>query len=179
MATELGAETIVVDGVVKRIGQAREFDADHTIDLTEYDTVEARRDRVHELTDGRGADVTVEVTGVPAAIDEGFHLLGEGGRYLVMGNIISGKEATIDPERAVRKSINVTITMRYAPSRLNDALTFLSKHGDDYPFDELVGASYLLSDVDSACTTRRIGRSRGLRSLLSNTFVPPGSGQFL
>lgn len=150
VATELGAETIVVDGVAKRLDRAREFGADHTINLTEYDTVEARRDRVKELTDGLGADVAVEVTGVPAAIDEGFQLLGKGGRYLVMGNIIPGKEATIDPGRAVRKSINVTMTMRYAPTRLNDALKFLSKHGDDYPFGELVDASYPLSDVDSA-----------------------------
>lgn len=150
VATELGAETVVVDGVAKRLDRAREFGADHTINLTEYDTVEARRDRVNELTDGLGADVAVEVTGVPAALDEGFQLLGKGGRYLVMGNIIPGKEATIDPGRAVRKSINVTMTMRYAPTRLNDALTFLSNHGDDYPFGELVDASYPLSDVDSA-----------------------------
>ncbi|MUW13764.1 zinc-binding dehydrogenase [Halorubrum sp. CBA1125] len=150
VATELGAETIVVDGVAQRLDRAREFGADHTIDLTEYETVEARCDRVHDLTDGLGADVAVEVTGVPAAIDEGFRLLGKGGRYLVMGNIIPGKEATIDPGLAVRKSVEVTTTMRYAPWRLHDALGFLSKHGDDYPFDELVDASYPLSDVDGA-----------------------------
>ena len=66
-----------------------------------------RRERVNELADGFGADVAVEVTGVPVAIDEGFHLLGKGGRYLVMGNIIPGKKTTFDPGRAVRKSIIV------------------------------------------------------------------------
>jgi len=97
--TERGAETIVVDGVADRLDRAEAFGADHTIDLNEYETVEAREERVLDLTDGLGADAAVEVTGVPAAIDEGFQLLGNGGRYLVMGNIIPGKEATIDPGR--------------------------------------------------------------------------------
>jgi threonine dehydrogenase-like Zn-dependent dehydrogenase len=150
VATELGAETIVIDGVAERLDRAVEFGADHVIDLTDYDTVETRRDRVKELTDGLGVDVAIEVTGVPAAIDEGFRLLGKGGRHLVMGNIIPGKEATIDPGQAVRKSIEMTTTMRYAPSRLSDALAFLSEHGDDYPFADLIDASYPLSEVSSA-----------------------------
>jgi threonine dehydrogenase-like Zn-dependent dehydrogenase len=127
-----------------------EFGADHTISLNEYETVDARRARVEELTDGLGADVAVEVTGVPAAVEEGFRLLGKGGGYLVMGNIIPGREATIDPGQVVRQSIEVVTTMRYAPTRLNDALSFLSTYGDDYPFDDLVDASYALSDVDRA-----------------------------
>ena len=89
-------------------------------------------------------------SGVPAAVEEGFHLLGKGGRYLVMGNIIPGNEATIDPGHVVRKSIEVVTTMRYAPARLNDALSFLLRYGDDYPFDDLVDASYPLSDVGRA-----------------------------
>lgn len=150
VATEIGAETIVVDGVDERLDRAIEFGADHIINLTEYDTVEARRNQVDELTDGLGADVAVEVTGVPVAVDEGFHLLGKGGRYLVMGNIIPGKEVTIDPGQVVRKSIEVVTTMRYTPTRLNDALSFLSTYGDNYPFDDLVDASYSLSNVEQA-----------------------------
>jgi threonine dehydrogenase-like Zn-dependent dehydrogenase len=150
VANEIGAKTIVIDGVAERIDRAREFGADHTIDLNEYETVEARRNRVEELTDGLGADVAVEVTGVPAAVEEGFHLLGKGGRYLIMGNIFPGKEATIDPGQVVRKSIEIVTTMRYTPTRLNDALSFLLRYGDDYPFDGLVDASYVLSNVDQA-----------------------------
>jgi len=141
VATELGAETIVIDGVAKRLDRAVEFGADYIIDLTDYDTVETRRNRVDELTNELGADVAIEVIGVPAVIDEGFRLLGKGGRYLVMGNIIPGKEATIDPGQAVRKSIEKTTTMRYALSRLSDALAFLSEHDDDYPFTDLVDTS--------------------------------------
>lgn len=166
VGTEIGAKTIVMDGITDRRDRAVEFGADHTIDLNEYETVEARRNRVEELTDGLGADVAVEVTGVPAAVEEGFQLLGKGGRYLVMGNIIPGKEATIDPGQVVRKSIEVATTMRYAPTRLNDALSFLLTYGDDYPFDELVDASYPLSDVNQAL------RDSANREVTRATLVP-------
>lgn len=150
VAAERGAETIVIDGVSERLTRAEEFGADHTIDLTEYESVEARQDRVLELTDGLGADAAIEVTGVPEAIDEGFQLLGNGGRYLIMGNIIPGKEATIDPGRAVRKSVEVTTMMRYEPWYLREALEFLSEYDDVYPFGELVDAEYELTDVQEA-----------------------------
>lgn len=150
VAAERGAEVVVVDGVRERLNRAEAFGADHTVDLSAYETVDARRDRVRDLTDGRGADVAVEVTGVPSAVDEGLRLLGRGRRYLVMGNIIPGKEATVDPGRAVRKSVEVTTTMRYEPWYLGTALAFLSDHGDDYPFGGLVDAEYPLADVEAA-----------------------------
>jgi threonine dehydrogenase-like Zn-dependent dehydrogenase len=150
VATERGAETIVIDGVRDRLNRAQEFGANYTIDITEYETVEDRVDRVRALTDGQGADAAVEVTGIPATIDEGFRLLARGGRYLVMGNIIPGKEATIDPGRAVRKSVSVTTTMRYPPWILSEALDFLVKFGDVYPFSELIDAEYCLTNVQQA-----------------------------
>jgi threonine dehydrogenase-like Zn-dependent dehydrogenase len=150
VAAERGADVVVVDGVAERLDRAEAFGAAHTVDLSVHDTVAARRDRVDDLTDGLGADVAVEVTGVPSAIDEGLRLLGKGGRYLVMGTIIPGREATIDPGRAVRKSVSVTTTMRYAPWALADALAFLAAHGDDYPFGDLVDAEYPLPAVDRA-----------------------------
>lgn len=150
VATERGAETIVVDGVAERLERAKAFGADHTVSLQNYETVDERVDRIEALTEGLGADAAVELTGVPAAIDEGVRLLGNGGQYLVMGNIIPGKEATIDPGRAVRKSIEVTTMMRYQPWYLLDALEFLAEHGEKYPFAELIDAEYPLRETQQA-----------------------------
>lgn len=161
-----GAETIVIDGVAERLDRTVGFGADHTIDLTVYETVEARCNRVEELTGGLGADVAVEVTGVSAAVEEGLHLHRKGGRYLVTGNIIPGKKASIDPGQVVRKSIETVTTMRYAPTRLNDALSFLSTYGDDYPFDDLIDASYTLSDVGRAL------RDSANREVTRATLIP-------
>jgi threonine dehydrogenase-like Zn-dependent dehydrogenase len=60
-AREAGAAKILVTGLAadtSKLALAREFGADHTIDVENEDV----RARVRELTDGRGADVVVEVS---------------------------------------------------------------------------------------------------------------------
>ncbi len=70
---EVGAERIIVTGLEadrRKLELAREFGADHTIDVENEDT----KQRIQELTDGRGADVVVDVSSyatepVAAALD--------------------------------------------------------------------------------------------------------------
>jgi L-iditol 2-dehydrogenase len=38
-----------------------------------------------ELTNGHGADVTIEATGVPIAVKEGLAMTRNGGRYVIVG----------------------------------------------------------------------------------------------
>jgi threonine dehydrogenase-like Zn-dependent dehydrogenase len=150
VARERGAEVIAIDGVDSRLKLAGEFGADHRIDFREHDTVDDRVDRVHELTDGLGGDVAIEVTGVPDAFSEGIELLRKGGRYLEMGNIVPGETTDFDPGKLTRKSINIVSTMRYDPWYLQEALEFLERHGDEYPFGRLLDSEFPLEDVDHA-----------------------------
>lgn len=150
VARERGARVVVLDGVEERLGRAREFGAEHTVDIRAFDDPEARAERVRELTDGPGADVAVEVTGVPEAFAEGPRLLKDGGRYLEMGNIVPGKTAEFDPGAMTRKSVTVESLMRYDPWYLRDALSFLDDHGEAYPFGELLDAEFALADVSAA-----------------------------
>ena len=166
VATESGAETIAIDGVEQRLDLARRFGADHTIDMDEYGTVEGRAERVRELTGGLGADVAVEVTGVPDAFSEGIELLRKGGRYLEMGNIVPGETTDFDPGKMTRKSIDVVSTMRYDPWYLREALEFLAVHEDDYPFGDLLDADFALDDVQEAL------RASNDRSVTRGSLVP-------
>lgn len=150
VANEYGAETILVEGVDDRIERARSFGVDHVVDFREYDTVEARGERVAELTDGRGADVGVEVAGVPDAFAEGPHLLRDGARYLEIGNITPGRTAEIDPALFTRKNIEVTPTMRYDPWYLKRGLEFLSRTVEKYPYGDLIDAEFDLVDAQTA-----------------------------
>ena len=150
VADQQGAATIAIDGVDGRLKMAERFGADHVIDLQELDTVEKRAERVYELTDGLGADIAVEVTGVPDAFSEGVELLRNGGQYLEIGNIIPGETTDFDPGKMTRKSIDVVSTMRYEPWYLRDALEFLEKHGTEYPFEELLDADFRLDEVNEA-----------------------------
>lgn len=152
VANDRGAETIVIDGVGERLDQAKAFGADHIIDFREEETVEARVDRVMEITSGSGADVGVEVAGVPEAFTEGIELLRTGGRYLEMGNVRPGNEVSFDPGRLTRKSIDVTTAVEYDPWTLYESLQFLNETVDRYPYDDLIDTEYPLSDVESAVT---------------------------
>lgn len=150
VARERGADTIVIDGIDRRLDMAMNFGADHIIDFREHNTVEQRSKRVRDLSDGLGADIAVEVTGIPDAFSEGIELLRTGGSYLEMGNIIPGKTTAFDPGKLTRKSIDIISTMRYDPWYLLEALEFLDKHGDEYPFHQLLDAEFSLDDAQQA-----------------------------
>lgn len=150
IANERGAEAIVVEGVDRRLERAEAFGAAHTVDFREYDTVEQRAERVRELTDGQGADVGVEVAGVPDAFAEGIHLVREGGRYLEVGNVSPGHTTDFDPGLLTRRSIEIHPVVRYDPWYLGEALSFLSDHADSYPYDELIDTEFDLLDVEDA-----------------------------
>ncbi|WP_255170079.1 zinc-binding dehydrogenase [Natrononativus amylolyticus] len=150
IAKEYGAETIVIEGVDGRIERARAFGADHIIDFREYQTVENRAKRVQELTDGQGADVGVEVAGVPDAFAEGIQLIRDGGRYLEVGNVSPGHYTSFDPGLLTRKAITIVPVIRYQPWYLKNALQFLTDNIDEYPFQELIDAEFDLVEVDEA-----------------------------
>lgn len=150
VASVMGAETIVVDGVDRRLERAEAFGADHTVDLREYDSVEARVECVRGLTDGVGADVGIEVAGVPEAFAEGPQLLRDGGRFLELGNVTPGPTVELDPGALNRASVDITTAVHYDPWYLRKALLFLDRHADKFPYDDLLDATFGLSQVDDA-----------------------------
>ncbi|WP_331235392.1 zinc-binding dehydrogenase [Natronorarus salvus] len=150
IAKERGARTIAIEGVDGRIERAREFGVDHVIDFREYESVEERAERVRELTDGVGADVGVEVAGVPDAFAEGPHLLRDGGRYLEVGNVNPGYTTAFDPGQLTRSGIEIVSAIRYDPWYLKRALDFLAENGERYPYEDLIDAEFDLVDVDEA-----------------------------
>jgi threonine dehydrogenase-like Zn-dependent dehydrogenase len=166
VATERGARTVVVEGVDGRIESARAFGADHVVDLREHETVAARADRVADLTDGEGADAVVEVAGVPEAFAEALHLVREGGEIVEMGNVTPGHTAEFDPGLLTRKSVDVTARVRYDPWYLREALAFLERHGDEYPYEDLLDAEYPLAECDAAL------RASDRREINRATLIP-------
>ena len=84
-ARAAGADTIIVTGLGRdapKLALAKEFGADHVIDVEAEDA----RQRVRELTGGRGADVVVEVTAnAPEPIAEALHYAATGARIVLAG----------------------------------------------------------------------------------------------
>jgi L-iditol 2-dehydrogenase len=68
------AKTIAIDGIPSRLQRAFEFGADHVIDFTEGEVLK----KIHEVNEGRGADVVVVTPGSLKAAKEGVALAGKG-----------------------------------------------------------------------------------------------------
>jgi len=151
VAKERGADkVIVIDGIADRLELAKAFGADEIIDMREYKTPEERVMRVKELTGGWGADVVAELVGFPRVVPEGLDMLGNGGRYLEIGNISLGMTYEADPALLVMGSKSIVGVIFYGPDTLKKALDFLSRTKGKYPFDKILARSYPLEEINKA-----------------------------
>jgi len=140
----------VIDGIEDRLELAGAFGADELVHMKEYRTPEARVKRVRELTGRKGADVVVEVVGLPEAVSEGLAMLGRGGHYLEIGNISPGKTFQMDPAMLVYTSKTIVAVITYGRDTLKKALDFLSRTRHRYPFDKILSRAYPLEEINQA-----------------------------
>ena len=159
VASERGARVVVVDGVAERLELARRFGATDTIDLTDHPDAKARVAAVQALTGGVGADMVLEVTGVPAAFVEAIDLARVGGRIASVGNLNAEATVTMTPGMVTRKSVHIHGVLRYHPWYLSKAVAFLARRQHLHPFDALSDRSYPLAEVTDALTA---GESRSV-----------------
>ena len=85
-----------------RLKLAEELGVHYILNIEEYDAVE----RVKELTEGYGADIVLECSGVPAAARMALEMVRKRGKYTQMG--LFGRPIEIDFEKIAFKEIQVT-----------------------------------------------------------------------
>jgi L-iditol 2-dehydrogenase len=83
-------QIIVQDTKPERLELARSLGADVTIDVRSEDPAKV----VKGLTDGYGADVFIEATGYPKAVEQGLDLIRKLGTFVVFG--VFGEKASVD-----------------------------------------------------------------------------------
>jgi threonine dehydrogenase-like Zn-dependent dehydrogenase len=151
VARDMGAaKVIVIDRFEPRLQMAAAFGADHLINLETYHTEEARVQRVRELTNGWGADICVEVVGSPSVIPEGIRMLKNGGHYLIMGSINPKQTAPLEAGRIVFGRITLVALATYEPWVIPQALDFMRRHSQHYPFQKLISHTFPLSEINEA-----------------------------
>lgn len=151
IAKDMGAaKVIAIDGQPERLKLARAFGADETIDLADFPNPRDRAARVRELTGGVGADVCVEVVGVPAVMQEGLDMLRQAGRYLMIGNIVPNAAAPVVPHDIVRANRRVQGIVVYDAWILPRVLDWLVRVQGKYPFERLVSHTYPLDQINQA-----------------------------
>lgn len=108
------------------------------------------RHRVLDVTKGRGADILLEFSSMPEAIECGFDLLRFGGRLVLAGSTLPTRPVQMPAEAIVRRLIQIVGVYNYQPEDLGEALDFLSDNISRYPFHELVGPAFPLNQAQAA-----------------------------
>jgi alcohol dehydrogenase len=151
-AATRGARAIVlVDQRVDRLQMGRRFGATH--DWIPEELAQG----VTALTQGRGADVTLELSGASAAAAASIDLLRIGGRAVWVGAVYPGKPITVTAELVVRRHLTIHGVHNYEPNDLAAAIDFLTANHERFPFAELVSEPYPLSEIEAAMQCARQG----------------------
>ncbi len=143
-ARAAGADRIIVTGLRRdahKLALAKEFGADHVVDVESEDG----RARVHELTDGRGADVVVEVSAYATEpVAEALRYVAAGGRIVLAG--VKGFKPVADfvsdlivvKEVTIQGAFGVTARAYDSAIRLIESgrVPLAKMHTHDFPLEQ-------------------------------------------
>ena len=156
--------TIVIHGAgmlgLTAAAMARSHGAAHVI-VTDIDDGRVRRaaafgatdtslDGLSELTDGRGADIVLDMSGSPEAMESSIDQLRIGGRLILVGAVFPARPLSLQADQIVRRMLRLEGLHNYQPQDLQSALAFLSEHVDQYPFASLVDREFPLEEINEA-----------------------------
>ncbi len=143
-------QVIVVGAPPMRLEMARAAGADHVVSIEEHGP-EERIEQVLRLTQGRGADVTIEATGNPQAIPEGMRMTRDCGRYVVVGQYTDAGTVEINPHWDInRKHLEIRGCWGSDFSHFYRGIQVLARHGDRFPYEAFVTRIYRLEEMDQA-----------------------------
>lgn len=143
-------QVIVIGGPQVRLAAALRFGADAVIDIG-GSTADERIEQVRTATDGRGADVTIEATGVPSAVPEGMRLTRDAGRYVVVGQYTNAGEATFNPHLDLnQKHLDVRGCWGSDVGHLYRAVQVMAKYGNRFAWTDLISREYRLEEAQRA-----------------------------
>ena len=146
VAKDHGAKQVLVIGApAGRLEVTKRMGADAVLNLEEVTDAKDRRRWVHDHTDGRGADIVVQVAN-NMAVPEGITLLRGGGRFV---NIGAGGKANIGVQDLPEEMVFHTIRSG-EPRHWLQAIDFLASRRKTFPFEEMITAEYKLEQINDA-----------------------------
>jgi D-arabinose 1-dehydrogenase-like Zn-dependent alcohol dehydrogenase len=150
LAKDMGASCVVaIDTQPARLSLATALGADQVIDINDAASPNERVARVHEITGQRGADVVVELVGLRELVAEGIDMLGPGGTYVEIGNLMRGRTAVIEPS-ALLKTKHILGSIMYRPSIMPTAIDFLVRNHKKIPLASVISHHFPLEEINQA-----------------------------
>ncbi len=139
---------IVVDPSERRLEIAGQMGVDYTIGKTcKEDRVKA----VLELTNGRGADVTIEASGSPGAVSEGMSMTRDNGTYVIVGQYTDAGDVSINPHWQInKKHLDIRGTWGIDYSHIHRSVRLMAKHSERFAWRKWVSKVYSLEQAEAA-----------------------------
>jgi D-arabinose 1-dehydrogenase-like Zn-dependent alcohol dehydrogenase len=155
MAVQAGAQQVIVIGApTSRLEVARQWGASHTINIDEVPDARERRRTVRTLTERRGADIVIEVSGGTTAFPEGIDLARRGGRYLVIGQV-ADQQVSMAPRLIVEKQLTICGVMSGDIDHYYKALQFIKHNQRRFRFEDMLSNRYPLAQINEALEAMR------------------------
>lgn len=150
-ARMLGAGDIIVTDISDyRLGLAREFGADYTLNVSRT-SMQERIEFVRERTRGRGADVVVECVGIAQVVPEGLEMLRTGGTYIEAGNFVETGEVVLSPHRHLcAKNARLIGITNHPFTGYTPSMKLMMKYRHSFPFERFVTHEYPLAHTEQA-----------------------------
>ena len=152
------AQTIVIGAPKLRLDLAKKWGANRVINIEEMPDPAERKKAILQLTDGRGPDVVVEASGVPAAFREGLDIVRRGGRYLIIGQSSMEAEQSIIPGLIMLKHLEIIGNASGTIRHFYKAIQFIKNKRDRYSFANIVTNKYRLDQVNEAVISMMSGK---------------------
>jgi threonine dehydrogenase-like Zn-dependent dehydrogenase len=142
---------IAVDVDEGRLATARALGAEHTVDATRQDSVEA----VRKLTGGDGADVVIEASGAPSSPGQALEMVRRGGRVVILG--LQSKPVALDLFDVAMREIEISSALAHVcADDLPVALDILTRTDlADTILDRVISLDRLVDDGLGALVERR------------------------
>src|SRR6266478_1240027 len=116
----MGARVIAVDVSSERLALARELGAEHTIDPRQTDPVRA----IHDLTDGEGAETTMDCSGNPEARAQAVRSADTWGRVAFVGE---GNDVTLEVSKdLLRRQITLHASWTFSNTGQEECARFIA-----------------------------------------------------
>lgn len=158
MAVVGGAGKVCVIGApAERLALAKKWGAAQVINIDEVKDPAQRKEQVLAMTGGRGPEVVIECSGIPAAFNEGLDMIQKGGRYLVMGQT-SANTVPVAPGIITGKGLTVVGSVSAAIQHFYKALQFIKNNRTKYPMAEIVTTKYPLERINEALANMAAGK---------------------
>lgn len=159
LAAQGGAGKVIVIGApAHRLELASKWGAAEVIDIDDVTDSSARREKVLALTHGRGPELVVEASGVPAAFNEGLEMIQKGGRYLILGQS-SAAVVPVAPGMITGKGLTLVGSVSAAIQHFYRALQFIKSRRAEYPFADIVSHKHRLDEINEAFADMESGKA--------------------